>query len=58
MGGLIGILIIIADIWALARTLQSPVSAGQKTLWLVVIVLLPVLGPILWYFLGPRPLRA
>jgi len=57
MGTLVGIAILIADIWAIALTLQSPVSAGNKALWFLVIVILPVLGLILWIFLGPRPLR-
>ena len=30
----------------------------KKLLWTIVVVLLPVLGLILWYFLGPRGGRA
>ena len=52
--GLWGLLILAADIWAIINILQSSASSGNKLLWIVVVVLLPLLGLILWYFLGPR----
>jgi len=52
--GLIGLLILAADIWAIINIFQSPVSNEKKLLWIIVVALLPVLGLILWYFLGPR----
>lgn len=54
---LLGIIIFIADIWAIIKTLQSPASAGSKILWVLIIILLPVIGLILWFFLGPRGTR-
>ncbi len=54
MGTFLGIVILVVDIWAIVKTLQSPVTAGTKTLWVVVILLLPVVGVILWFFLGPQ----
>lgn len=51
---LLGIIIFIADIWAIIKTLQSSASAGTKILWVLIIILLPVIGLILWFFLGPR----
>lgn len=54
MEALLGLAIFIADLWAIVKTLQSPVSAGNKLLWVVIIILLPVIGLILWYFMGPR----
>ncbi|AMV70475.1 PLDc N-terminal domain-containing protein [Desulfuromonas carbonis] len=58
MGSLLGIAILVADIWALVKILQSPVSPGNKTLWVLVIFLLPVIGLVLWFFIGPRGGRA
>ena len=49
-----GLLILAADIWAVINILQSAASNEKKLLWIIVVVLLPVLGLILWYFLGPR----
>jgi len=52
--GIFGILVLIADIYALVKTWESGASTGAKLLWTVVILLLPVLGVILWLLLGPR----
>jgi hypothetical protein len=49
-----GVLILIGDIWAIINILQSSVSNEKKLIWIVVVVLLPLLGLILWFFLGPR----
>ena len=52
--GLVGVLILAGDIWAIINILQSSVSNEKKLLWTLVVLLLPLLGLILWYFLGPR----
>lgn len=52
--GVWGLLVLIADVWAIVSTLQSNVDTGKKVVWIVVILLLPLLGFILWLFLGPR----
>ena len=52
--GLWGLLVLIGDIWAIINILQSAASNEKKLLWVVVVVLLPLVGLILWYFLGPR----
>jgi hypothetical protein len=36
------------------KTIQSPATTMAKVVWIVVILLLPVLGLILWFLLGPR----
>ena len=51
---LFGLLILIGDIWAIINILQSPASNEKKLIWIVAVVLLPLLGLILWFFLGPR----
>jgi Phospholipase_D-nuclease N-terminal len=53
-GGLWGLLVLIADVWALVNIIQSGADTGRKVLWIVLVVFLPVLGFILWYFLGPK----
>ena len=52
--GILGVLVLIGDVWALINILQSSAANDKKLLWVVVVVLLPLLGLILWYFLGPR----
>lgn len=56
--GLWGLLILAGDIWAIINILQSSASNEKKLLWIIVVVLLPVLGLILWFLLGPRNGRA
>ena len=51
---LAGIAILIADIWAILNVFQSSESTGTKVVWIVLILLLPVLGLIVWYFAGPK----
>jgi hypothetical protein len=57
-GGLLGLLILAGDIWAIINIVQSSVSNGKKLIWTLAVVLLPLLGLILWFFLGPRGGRA
>lgn len=54
VGGVFGLLILIADIWAIVNIAQSSASTGKKVLWIVLVLLLPVLGLIIWLLLGPR----
>jgi succinate dehydrogenase/fumarate reductase cytochrome b subunit len=53
-GGFLGILILAADIWAIINIFQSAASNGKKLIWILAVLLLPVLGLILWFVLGPR----
>ena len=52
--GILGLLILIGVIWAIINILQSSASNQKKLVWTVIVVLLPLLGLILWFFLGPR----
>jgi succinate dehydrogenase/fumarate reductase cytochrome b subunit len=52
--GLLGLLILIGDVWAIINIFQSSASTGKKVLWTVLVLVLPLLGLILWLFLGPR----
>lgn len=52
--GLWGVLVLAADIWAIINIFQSGASNEKKLLWTVLVLLLPVVGLILWYLLGPR----
>ena len=56
--GLFGLVILIADVWAIVNIFQSSVDTGNKVLWTVLVIVLPVLGFILWYFLGPKTGKA
>ncbi len=52
--GVWGVLVLAADIWAIINIFQSGASNGNKVLWILLVLLLPVVGLILWLLLGPR----
>ncbi|MNO98084.1 hypothetical protein D3C76_898180 [compost metagenome] len=52
--GLVGLIILVLDIWAIINVLKSGVGLGPKILWILLILLLPVLGLIIWAIAGPR----
>ena len=57
VGGILGLLILAIDVWAIVTIIQSGTPTAQKVLWIVLILLLPVVGMILWFLLGPRSAR-
>jgi len=52
--GLVGLLVLIADVWAILNIVQSSESTGTKALWVVLVLVLPMLGFVIWYFAGPK----
>jgi phage-related minor tail protein len=52
--GLLGLLVLIADIYAIYQVLTSGASTLAKAAWTIAILLLPVLGFIAWLIAGPR----
>ena len=52
--GIVGIIVLIANIYALVKTWTSGVSLGAKLLWTLLILVLPVIGFIIWFFAGPK----
>lgn len=57
-GGIIGLIILALDIWAVINVIQSGASTGAKVLWVLVIIILPLVGLIIWFFAGPRGSRS
>ena len=58
VNGLLGLLILAADVFAIISIFQSGASNEKKALWIVLVVVLPLVGLILWFFLGPRSGRS
>lgn len=52
--GLIGLIVLIADIYALYNILTSGASVLAKVVWALAVIMLPVLGFIAWLVAGPR----
>ncbi|MET0987552.1 MAG: PLDc N-terminal domain-containing protein [Steroidobacteraceae bacterium] len=55
--GLWGLIVLVAAIWAIVNIIQSGASTQAKVLWTLLVVLLPVIGFIVWYFAGPKTQR-
>ncbi len=49
-----GILVLIADIYAIISIVGSNSEPLKKALWIVLILLLPFIGFIIWYLFGPK----
>lgn len=52
IGGILGLIVLALNIFAIVKTLQSPLPDTTKILWVVVILLLPVIGLILWFLMS------
>lgn len=54
MQTILGLIILILDILAIVDCLKSNLETGKKVLWILLIILLPVIGLILYYLLGKK----
>jgi hypothetical protein len=55
---LIGLLLLVAVIWAVFNIVQSNAPNLHKFLWILLVVLFPVIGLIIWFLIGPKTARA
>jgi len=54
MGKLFALVILILDILAIMDLLKSNQDMGKKVLWVVLIIILPLVGLILYYLVGKK----
>ncbi len=47
------IAVLLADAWAITRTLRSDASRRRKLAWVAAVLLLPFVGMVLWILFGP-----
>ena len=52
--GLWGLLVLVADVFAIVNIFQSASDTGKKVFWTVLVILFPMLGFLIWLFAGPR----
>ena len=52
--GLGGLLILALDIWAIVSIFSSGATTGSKVLWILLVLLLPIIGFIVWLVAGPK----
>jgi len=51
---LLSILVFIVDVIVVMEILRSNKDNEKKILWIVVVIFLPLLGPILYYLVGRK----
>ncbi|MES2675498.1 MAG: PLDc N-terminal domain-containing protein [Pseudomonadota bacterium] len=54
VGGILGFILLICVVYAIVKITQSAATTGNKVIWIVVLLMLPFLGFVLWYFFGPK----
>lgn len=54
IAGLGSLILLALNIWAFVSIIGSSESTGAKVLWCLLVLILPVLGFIIWLFVGPR----
>ena len=54
MHGLLALIVLVLDVIAIIQIVQSGYDGLKKAIWVVLVFLLPVLGVILWFFLGRK----
>lgn len=52
--GIFGILVLIANIYAIYQIFTSGAETGAKVLWTLLVLILPVVGFVIWLLAGPR----
>ncbi len=55
--GLGGLIVLAIDLYAIISIFGSDRSTGSKVLWILLILVLPILGFIIWLIAGPRAVR-
>jgi hypothetical protein len=50
---IVGIITLLLVIWALIGILQSGASPIEKLIWVIVILVIPLAGFLIWYLIGP-----
>ena len=54
MGGILGLLVLVLDIIAIVDALKSSIDTGKKALWIILILILPVVGMVLYFLIGKK----
>jgi hypothetical protein len=54
MGGILGLIVLVLDIIAIIDAVKSSLETGKKVLWIILILVLPILGMILYFLIGKK----
>ncbi len=51
--GVFGLIHLAIWVYAVIQIFNSSAGTGEKVLWIVIVAVLPLIGIIAWYFMGP-----
>jgi len=54
MIGIVGLLILVLDIVAIVDVVKSSDDGEKKTLWVLLILVLPFIGMVLYFIIGKK----
>ena len=54
MGGILGLIVLVLDIIAIVDVLKSSMDTGKKALWIILVLILPVVGMVLYFLIGKK----
>ena len=54
MIGIMAFIVLILDIIAIFDILKSSADTGSKALWIILILILPVIGMVLYFLIGKK----
>ncbi|WP_187429547.1 hypothetical protein ROLI_040690 [Roseobacter fucihabitans] len=49
-----GLIILALNIWAIVSIVGSGTTTGSKVLWILLVLILPIVGFIVWLVAGPK----
>jgi uncharacterized membrane protein YagU involved in acid resistance len=54
LSGIFGFIFFVLDVWAIIRIWNSKAEDLHKAVWIAVVVFMPLLGFLIWWFVGPK----
>jgi hypothetical protein len=53
-GGLLSLIWLVIVIWAILKVAKSGASTAVKVVWIIVLLIFPLVGFIIWLLFGPK----
>ena len=54
MAGILSLIILVLDIIVIVDVLRSAIETGKKVLWIILILILPIIGLVLYFLIGRK----
>jgi hypothetical protein len=51
--GILSLIHLAIWVYAVVQIFNSRATGGEKALWIVIVAVLPLVGVIVWYLIGP-----